>query len=103
VSDIIIAGSDPLNVTAVPRIVNETSCRETVFIAQQTVRLSTAAAAPLPRTIHEYRLLAALRSWFASEARAARAARREDSRRHCPPRRDAYLEQAAMSREMYRL
>jgi hypothetical protein len=103
VSDITIVPSDPPNVDPVPGMLNEKPCQETVFIAAQTVRFSTAAATPLPRTFHEYRLLAVLRAWFAGEARAARAARREDSRRHFPPRRDAYLEQAAMSREMYRL
>ena len=69
-----------------------------VVITEQEVAFSTAAAVPLPRTKPTRGVIAALRAMFLSSRADTRPAPR-----HYPPRRDAFLEQAAMVREMRRL
>ena len=69
-----------------------------VVITEQAVAFSTAAAVPLPRTKPTHGVIAALRAMFLSSSEDARPAPR-----HYPPRRDAFLEQASMAREMRRL
>jgi hypothetical protein len=69
-----------------------------VLITAQEVAFSTAAAVPLPRAKPTHGVIAALRAMFLSPPKDARPAPR-----HYPPRRDEFLEEAAMRREMYRL
>ena len=69
-----------------------------VLITEQAVAFSTAAAVRLPRTKPSHKLIAALRAMFLSSSEDAPPAQR-----HYPPRRDAFLEKAAMEREMHRL
>jgi hypothetical protein len=69
-----------------------------VLITAQEVAFSTAAAVPLPRAKPTHGVIAALRAMFLSPPEEARPAPR-----HYPPRRDEFLEEAAMRREMYRL
>jgi hypothetical protein len=69
-----------------------------VVITEQAVAFSTAAAVPLPRTTPSRRVIAAVRAMFRSSSEDARP-----TPRHYPPRRDAFLEEAAMKREMHRL
>jgi len=70
-----------------------------VVITEQVVAFSTAAAVPLPRrTRPTSGVIAALRAMYLSSPADPRPARR-----HHPPRCDAFLEDAAMEREMHRL
>ena len=69
-----------------------------IVITEQAVVFSTAAAVPLPLTKPSHKLIAALRAMFLTSSEHARPAPR-----HYPPRRDAFLEEAAMEREMHRL
>ena len=76
--------------------IDECVCQPPVLITVQAVTFSTAAGAPRPRLFG--RAMAGLRTMFVSTA--------EDSPpvpRHYPPRREAFMEQAAMMREMRRL
>lgn len=69
-----------------------------VVITEQQVAFSTAAAVSLPRTKPNHRVLAGLRGMFLRPSADAVPAPR-----HYPPRRHAFLEQAAMAREARRL
>jgi hypothetical protein len=69
-----------------------------VVITAQEVAFSTAAAVSLPRAKPTHGVIAALRALFLSPPEDARPVPR-----HYPPRRDEFLEDAAMRREMYRL
>ncbi|MFG1933894.1 hypothetical protein ACGFK1_25105 [Mycobacterium sp. NPDC048908] len=69
-----------------------------VVITAQEVAFSTAAAVSLPRAKPTHGVIANLRALFLSPPEDARPVPR-----HYPPRRDEFLEQAAMRREMYRL
>jgi hypothetical protein len=69
-----------------------------VLITEQEVAFSTAAAVALPRTKRTYEVIAAVRAMFRSSAVEERPVPR-----HYPPRRSAFLEEAAMAREMRRL
>ena len=81
-----------------PEHVIEAVSQPPVVITEQAVAFSTAAAVPLPRTKPTHGVIAALRAMFLSSSEDARPAPR-----HYPPRRDAFLEQASMAREMRRL
>jgi len=72
-----------------------------VVITEQQVLLSTAAAVPLPSTKPRRGVIAALHALFVrtSEEPVSDHVRL----RHYPPRRDEFLEDAAMAREMRRL
>ena len=97
--ELFTAPADPLDVGEVPVHDLKGVSRPPVFITAHQVAFSTAAAAvPLPRTKPTRRVIAALREMFLSSSGDARPAPR-----HYPPRRDAFLEQAAMEREMRRL
>ena len=76
-----------------------------LVLTLQAAQSNVGAVLPLPR-IHVGRRLAAL-SAGAIEAVRARlqtlAAPRESDKRYHHPRRESYIEDAAMSREMYRL
>lgn len=97
-SDLIGAPADPQAVVEVREDVIEAVTQPPVVITEQQVVFSTAAAVPLPRTKPPRRVIAALRAMFLSSSGDARPAPR-----HYPPRRDAFLEDAALAREMRRL
>jgi hypothetical protein len=71
-----------------------------------SAQASLGSVLPLPRNNVGRRMA----DWAAGTAEAVRAMFRttavrpsEPERRHYPPRRESYIEDAAMSREMYRL
>jgi hypothetical protein len=97
-SESITAPAEPLVVVEDRVHVIEAVSQPPVVITAQEVAFSTAAAVPLPRTKPIRRVIAALRAMFLSSPADARPAPRP-----YPPRRDAFLEQAAMAREMHRL
>jgi hypothetical protein len=98
VSESFTAPAELLDVVEDREHVIEAVSQPPVVITEQEVTFSTAAAVPLPRTKRTGRVIAALRAMFLSSPADARPARRS-----YPPRRDPFLEQAAMSREMHRL
>jgi hypothetical protein len=98
VSELIAAPADPPDVVENPEHVSETVSQPQVVITEQEVAFSTAAAVPLPRTKPNRGVIAALRAMFRSSSQDAQPAPR-----HYPPRRDEFLEEAAMKREMHRL
>lgn len=65
-------------------------------LRQPSVMTDTAGAVALPRPGH--RLLSAVRALFVASTADARP-----EKRRCPPRRETFMEHAAMAREMYRL
>jgi hypothetical protein len=97
-SELFTAPAEPLDVVEDPEHVIAAVSQAPILITEQEVALSTAAAVPLPRTKPTRRVIATLRAMFLSSSEDARPAPR-----HYPPRRAAFLEQAAMSREMHRL
>jgi hypothetical protein len=98
VAELIKTPADPQVVAEGPEQVIEAVSQPPVVITEQEVVFSTAAAVPSPRTKPARRVIAALRAMFLSSTEDARPAPR-----HYPPRRDAFLEEAAMAREMRRL
>jgi hypothetical protein len=98
VAELIETPADPQVVAEDPEQVMEAVSQPPVVITEQEVVFSTAAAVSLPRTKPSRRVITALRAMFLSSSEDARPAPR-----HYPPRRDAFLEQAAMAREMRRL
>ena len=97
-SELFATPADPPDVLEDPEHVLEGLSQPPVVITEGAVAFSTAAAVPLPRTKPTRRVIAAVRAMFLSSPEEARPAPR-----HYPPRRDAFLEQAAMAREMRRL
>lgn len=69
-----------------------------VLIPVQQVALGTAAAVALPRQRSTHRFLTAIRAVFVSSATDP-----PPEKRHYAPRRGAFMEHAAMAREMHRL
>lgn len=69
-----------------------------VVITEHEVVFSTTAAVPLPHTRPTRGVIAALRAMLLNSTADARP-----EGRHYPPRRDEFLEHAAMAREMRRL
>jgi hypothetical protein len=98
VTELIAAPADPQDAVESHEHVIAAVSQPPVVITEQDVVFGTAAAVPLPRTKPTRRLIAALRATFLSSSRDTRPARRRYS-----PRRDSFLEDAAMAREMYRL
>jgi hypothetical protein len=98
VSELIAAPANPQDVVEEREHVIEAVSHPPVVITEQQIAFSTAAAVPLPRTKPARRVIAALRAMFLSSSEDARP-----TPRHYPPRRDAFLEEAAMIREMRRL
>jgi len=98
-SELSTAPADTQNVVETPEHVIEEVSQPPVVITEQEVAFSTAAAATLPRTKPNRGVFAALRAMLqkSSEDDALPAPR------HYPPRREAFLEDAAMEREMRRL
>jgi hypothetical protein len=97
-SELISAPSDPQDVVEEPEHVIEAVSQPPVVITEQELAFSTAAAVPLPRTKPTRRVIAALRAMFRSSSKDA-----QPVPRHYPQRRDEFLEEAAMEREMHRL
>jgi len=97
-SELFVAPAETPDVVEDPEHVIEAVSRAPILITEREVAFSTAAAVPLPRTKPTPRVIAALRAMFLSSSGDARPAPR-----HYPPRRDAFLEQATMAREMRRL
>ena len=97
-SELFAAPADPQVVVEDPEHVIEGVSQPPVVITEQAVAFSTAAVVGLPRTKPTRRVIAALRAMFLSSSGDARPARR-----HYPPRRAAFLEQAEMARAMHRL
>jgi hypothetical protein len=97
-SESFTAPTEPPDVVEDPEHVIDAVRQPPVVITEQAVAFSTAAAVPLPRTKPTRRVIGALRAMFLSSSEDARPVPR-----HYPPRRDEFLEQAAMAREMRRL
>jgi hypothetical protein len=97
-SESFAAPAETPDVVESPEHVIERVSQPPVVITEQAVAFSTAAAVPLPHTKPTRRVIAALRARFLSSSDDA-----QPKPRHYPPRRDAFLEQAAMAREMRRL
>ena len=101
-SELIAAQADPQKVVGNPEHVIEAVSHPPVVITEQEVAFSTAAAVLLPRTKPSRGLIAALRALFLSSTENA-GADAVLAPRHYPPRRDEFVEEAAMRREMHRL
>jgi hypothetical protein len=87
----------PDAVAAVESVTEEVT-QTPVLIAEQEVVFSTAAAVRVRPAKTSRGLIAVLRGIFVDSTANA-----ERPRRHNPPRRDSFLEHAAMAREMHRL
>jgi hypothetical protein len=97
-SELSMAPAEPLDVAEDAEHVIEAVTQAPILITEGEVAFSTAAAVPLWRTKPTHRVIAALRAMFLKSSVDERPAPR-----HYPLRRDAFLEQAAMKREMHRL
>ena len=103
-SELIAAPTDPQDAIEAPDHVIEAVRRPHVVITEQEVAFSTAAAAALPRERPAPTVIARLHAMFLHSSQDANPS--EDAMtvpRHYPSRRDAFLEDAAMAREMRRL
>jgi hypothetical protein len=98
VSELFVKPADLQDVVEDPEHVIEAVSQPPVLITEQQVAFSTAAAVPLPRTKPTRGVMAALRAKSRSSSQDALLAPR-----HYPPRREEFLEDAAMAREMHRL
>ena len=87
----------PDAVAAVEPVTEEVT-QKPVLITEQEVVFSTAAAVLVRPAKTRRGLTSVLRGIFVNSTANA-----EKPRRHYPPRRDSYLEHAAMAREMHRL
>ena len=96
-SELFAAHADPQDIVEPDHVIEAVS-QPPVVITEQEVAFSTAAALLLPRTKPNRGAFAALRAKLWSSSQDAAPAPR-----HYPPRRDEFLEEAAMAREMYRL
>jgi hypothetical protein len=103
VSELTAAPADPPDIVEEPEHVIEAVSQPPVVITEQQIAFSTAAAVPLPHTKPARRVIAALRAMFRSSSEDAPPAPDHCPPRHYPPKRDAFLEDAAMMREMRRL
>lgn len=103
-SDLFAAHADPQDIVENPEHVIETVIQPLVVITEEQVLFSTAAAVqPLPHTKPSRGPIAALRAMFLHSSEGAGPTPRLSTPRHYPPRREAFLEDAAMGREMHRL
>ena len=96
-SELIAAAPDPRDLAEEPEHVLDEVGRPPIVITEQAVAFSTAAAVGAPRTKPTRRVIAALRAMFLTSEGPPPA------QRHCLPRREAFLEDPAMEREMHRL
>ena len=97
-SELSTAPADPQKVVEASEHVIEAASPPPVVITEQQVAFSTAAAVPLPRTKSRRGVIAAVRATLRSSSEEAPA-----TPRWYPPRREAFLEDAAMKREMRHL
>ena len=96
-TDLLAGPADRQDVVENPGHVVEAVSQPPVVITEQEVVFSTAAAVSFPPAVPARGVLAALRAMFPRSSGNTRA-----PRRHYPPRRDSFLEQAALTREMRR-
>ena len=92
------AGTNLRDAVENPAPTIEALSQPTVVITEQEIVFSTAAAAALPRTTPTRGVIGALRAMFRHSVQDA-----QPTPRHYPPCRAAFLERAAMTREMRRL
>ena len=97
-TEIIAAHADTQPLVDKTQDVIEAASGSQVVITEQQVAFSTAAAAAIPLTTHRRGFFVALRAMFLSSSTDA-----QPVPHRYPPRRDEFLESAAMKREMYRL
>ena len=97
-SELIAAPADPQDLIEEPEHVLERMSQPPVLITEQEVAFSTAAAVRLPRTKPTRRVIAGLRVVFLGSSEGPPSAQH-----HYLPRREAFIEEAAMKREMHRL
>lgn len=102
-SDLFTVPTDHQEVVENTEHVVETPSQTPVLITEQEVAFSTAAAASLPRTKPAHGVVAAVRAILSSHGQIVWPAEDHVAPRHYPPRREAFLESAAMAREMRRL
>jgi hypothetical protein len=98
VSELIATSADSEDVGKESAHVTEAVSPQPILITEQAVAFATAAAVALPRTKPTRGVIAALRMMFLKAPGDEQAVPR-----HYPPRRAAFLENAAMAREMHRL
>ena len=96
-SELIAASADPQDLVEEPEHVVDEVSQPPIVITGQAVAFSTAAAVGAPRTKPTRRVIAALRAMFLTSEGPPPA------QRHYLPRREAFLEDPAMDREMHRL
>ena len=103
-SDLITAPTDPQDVVEAPGHVVEAVRQPPVVITEQEVAFSTAAAAALPREKPAPGVIARLHAMLLHSSEVANSSEGAVTvPHHYPSRRDAFLEDAAMAREMRRL
>lgn len=100
-SDLDTSPANQQKVTEKPEQVVGEATQPLVVITEQQLAFSTAAARPLPVTKPKHGLFAAVRAMFVHSS--AEPIEDHVAPRHYPPRRDEFLEDAAMRREMRRL
>ena len=96
-SELIAGAADPQDLVEEPEHVVDEVSQPPIVITGQAVAFSTAAAVGAPRTKPTRRVIAALRAMFLTSEGPPPA------QRHYLPRREAFLEDPAMDREMHRL
>jgi hypothetical protein len=101
VSDLHTAPAEPQAVTEKREQVVGEATQPLVVITEQQLAFSTAAAVSLPITKPKRGLIAAVRAMFARSSEQPISD--QIPPRHYPPRREEFLEEAAMEREMHRL
>ncbi|MEO3758128.1 hypothetical protein ABGB19_07545 [Mycobacterium sp. B14F4] len=74
-----------------------------MLITEQQVVFGTAAAASLPRVEKTHGVFAAVRALLWASSERTRPTEGLVAPRHYPRRREAFIEDAAMAREMFRL
>ena len=102
-SELFAAPAEPQDLVEEPEHVIEAVSQPPVVITEQQVAFSTAAAVSLPRTKPTRGVIAAVRAMFVHSSEDAASEDAPTAPRHYPPRRDAFLEDAAMQREMRHL
>jgi hypothetical protein len=101
VSDLDTAPANRQKVTEEREQVALEATQPLVVITEQQLAFSTAAAVSLPITKPKHRLIAKVRAMFAHAADEPMPD--HVAPRYYPPRRDEFVESAAMAREMRRL
>ena len=96
-SELIAGAADPQDLVEEPEHVVDEVSQPPIVITGQAVAFSTAAAVGAPRTKPTRRVIAALRAMFLTSEGPPPA------QRHYRPRRETFLEEPAMEREMHRL